>query len=140
MRLFPFFICFVLLSGYVESQEENFSITQNLSSVRALEGLPSSIVMGSVCAISGLYLDHSVDFTLIGPETLVFERTYSSAPLRGNLGFGWNSNHRDWLTFKKANYKNKDIWGCFFVEASGARSFYQSHYHISDEKKIKYFT
>lgn len=134
MRLTLFFLSLELTCNFGWAEEENFSVNENIVSVAALEGLPSSIVGGSVCAISGLYIDHSTDFVLLGPESLIFERTYSSAPLKGNMGIGWNSNHRDWLHFERTNHEKEDVRGCLLIEPSGAHLFYKCPYDHHDDK------
>jgi len=139
MRIFSLtFLCFIIFSvvSYAE-EDEKFSLNDSLSSVVALEGLPSSIVEGRVCAISGLSLDRSVDFSLIGPETLTLQRTYSSAPARGNIGFGWNVNHGDWVELRSTVHDDEEIWGCFITEPSGARDFHKRRFNEDDEKKAK---
>lgn len=123
---------FFFLSCYAE--EENFSVNETTTSVATLEGLPSSLVNQSVCAISGQYTNQSLDFVLPGPEPLVFQRTYSSTTQRGNLGIGWNSNHCDWLSFETSNYEEEFIWACLLAQPSGAKLFFK---HAYDEKHTK---
>ena len=56
---------------------------QEAPEVASTEGLPSSIVNGSVCIISGEYVDLAVDFVIPGPEPLVIARHYGSYSLKG---------------------------------------------------------
>jgi RHS repeat-associated protein len=54
----------------------------------------SSLVCGCVNAITGDYVDSSVDMVIPGPEPLFFERSYaSSSSTSGDLLAGWNHNH-----------------------------------------------
>ena len=71
---------------------------QECQDVTAIEGLPSSLVNQTVCAISGAYTDAVIDLILPGPESLVIQRSYSS---NGgiNLGHSWSLNHRTRLLF-----------------------------------------
>ncbi len=133
-----FFFCLTTFFTSLIANEEEFSIDDNLSSVSALEGLPSSMVNGSVCAISGLCVDHNVDFVLPGPETLVFERTYSSSPVACNLGTGWNANHGGWLKIDRTNYEEEDIWSCLIREASGARHFYKRKFEEKNYSSLPF--
>ena len=108
-----FYVLFMQLFTYCAAQEaEHFSIDENYTSAATLEGLPSSLVNQSVCAISGQYVNHSQDFILPGPEPLVFQRSYTSTEQRGNLGVGWNSNHCDRLSFDHGTYEEEYVWGC----------------------------
>ena len=61
--------------------------------VATTEGLPSSLVHQSVCAISGEYVDAIVDVIIPGPEPLVISRVYTS--FCGEKP--WNFNHYDRL-------------------------------------------
>lgn len=78
--------------------------------VTAAEGLPSSLVNGTVCAISGQYIDSMVDVVIQGPEPLVISRTCGSLA-SPNLGCLWSFNHEGFMTGCKAYDREEGpIW------------------------------
>ena len=64
--IFVFSICFA---------EEEFTKVPDVSST---EGLPSSLINGMVCAISGEYTESCTDMTIAGLEPLTIGRNYSN--------------------------------------------------------------
>ena len=133
--LLYFCLIFSFTTPLFAETEPELVVNDELASVTALEGLPSSIVNGAVCVISGLRIDHEVDFVLSGPDQLVFERVYSSAPSIGNLGTGWNVNHGSKAEcFFMNNYGESDL-ACFITDPTGSRSFHKKKGERSDLKK-----
>lgn len=134
MRLFLvqwsfFFICFsqfLPIQG-VESEE----------SVATLEGLPSSIVNGSVCVITGDLTDSVLDLILPGPEPLVLSRNYSSRDCGGGYGVGWHSNHVDCMKYESGRWDGKSSWLCQLVQPSGACLNYTHEDHKDNKYKTK---
>ena len=74
---------------------------QDAPEVSSTEGLPSSLVNGSVCVISGEYVDSVVDLVIPGPEPLVIARHYGSHS-------GWSYNHVDKIRVFNTYYKQHD--------------------------------
>jgi len=72
---------------------------QASASLAVTEGLPSNIVGGCVCVITGEYVDCETDVEVPGPEPLVIRRCYSSQDPKGNLA-NWTINHHDLVTRK----------------------------------------
>lgn len=78
--------------------EENFT---EVPDVCTTEGLPSSIICGVVCAISGEYTESCTDMVVAGVEPLTIGRNYSSL----SNPF-WSFNHVNHL---KTGYANDDL-------------------------------
>lgn len=71
--------------------------------VSATEGLPSSLVSQSVCAISGEFIDSNVDVVIPGPEPLAVRRHY------GNQSVGhWSFDHRDRIFFGETKNRQQE--------------------------------
>lgn len=69
-----FCICtLVFASSTVVADEED-----HVPSIASTSGMPSSLVNGSVCAITGEYVESELDMVLPGPEPLILRRIYSS--------------------------------------------------------------
>jgi RHS repeat-associated protein len=83
------FLCFLSSLAYANEQYTE------IPEVSSTEGIPSSLINGSVCAISGEYTESTVDMVIAGVEPLVIGRNYSnkSNPL-------WSLNHIDKLEVK----------------------------------------
>lgn len=126
---FLIFHCFLLLTVWLGAHEEDAG--EEVPSVAALEGLPSSLVNQSVCAISGEYVDQVVDLALPGPEPLIMYRSYSSLDARGNLGNSWGFNHRDSIWLDCKNDQGIDKLCFLLTQPSGARLYYSAPYPAS---------
>ena len=106
--------------------------------IASQEGLPISIVNGSVCAITGEFLITQTDVILPGPQPLALQRTYNSGTNEvkevGSLLCGWELCFPNRLTLE-----NKKIGSCphhdhsrfryelVLTEASGAKLSYHGH-------------
>ncbi len=88
--------------------------------VATTEGLPSSLVGGCVCAISGEYTDSVVDLVIPGPEPLVISRVYNS--FSGHCP--WHFNHKEKILTEFGAYRNKAHHACYLYQANGARLNY----------------
>lgn len=108
------------IEDYVEPKE-----------VATLEGLPSSLVDQSVCAISGEYTDTLVDLIIPGPEPLVFGRVYTSFSNEKS----WWFNHCDRLIVDKVHYEGIPSYLIAFRRSSGAQIDYI--YQIKEEPHQK---
>ena len=139
MKAFRLIFVLLFFASFVVAEEEELIVNgDEMASLAALEGLPSSLVGGCVCAISGHFVDSSVDMVLVGPEPLVFERTYASVTSDGNFGTGWSSNHGNSLRFGKLRDRNKkQVWGSFLTEESGASLFYKRRHSKKDKKRCE---
>lgn len=79
-----FFTFFCLLSTsfflFANDAEEFSKLDLKPSfSLASTEGLVSTIIDGSVSAITGEYIDSETDFVMPGPDPLHFQRVYSSS-------------------------------------------------------------
>lgn len=136
MRIVPIAFLTVLslfyqtLSANIPNQNDDVD-----ASVAAMEGLPSNIVNGSVCAITGELIDYVLDAKLPGPETLVLTRSYSSSDKSGNYGSGWNSNHADAIYYSIGVIDEKPYEICKLNQPSGASLCYTYRHHKDNEYK-----
>ncbi len=115
-RLFFFLFSFFLLNLY--ALEEYFEPKE----VATTEGLPSSIVNGCVCAITGEYIDSMVDLVLPGPQPLIISRVYNSF----TEGLPWLFNSQDQVIMRDVYYKGKPSYVFSLQEASGAQLDYSA--------------
>lgn len=99
MRLLLCLFIFSFLSLFAEEEFEP-------QEVATTEGLPSSIVGGSVCAITGEFTDASTDIVVAGAQPLVITRYYSNHYNEGSLGYGWLFNHYEKVCIDPANTAN----------------------------------
>lgn len=107
-------------SAFVQAKDE-----VETTDIAATEGLPNTIVNGSVCVITGEYIDQETDFYLPGPEPLVFHRFYSSLDRKsGNLCSNWQINHRNFIQFDNAKYKGEEVISFKWVQSSTSRITY----------------
>ena len=120
--LLSFFLC---LSSYILFAEPRDSLID----VSATEGLPSSLVNG-VSVISGDYTMAQTDLVLPGPESLVFQRHYSTHTPGGQFGLGWGINHdeevmieRCWISTAKKN--EVPTWELSLIQSSGTHLTYE---------------
>lgn len=132
---------FLLLFLFVKAgAEENLDSIQNTASfsVASSEGLPSNIVAGCVCAITGEYIENEVDFTVKGPEPLIFQRIYSSFADGTNWGGYWSHNHQDIIRMTThREYEQKTI-EMLLVQPSSACLSHKIKYKESKElQKIR---
>lgn len=110
-----------------------------VSDVTATDGLPSSLVQGHVCAISGEYVDFMTDFTVQGPETLCFSRTYGnkSNPF-------WSNNHLEIVQLGTGYYEEKKYFLAGMRVVSGGKfnfkQNYDSHYKKKDLVTLNFVT
>lgn len=115
--LVVFLLSFITLTGEIKEYEPQ--------EVATTEGLPSSIVNGSVCAISGEYIDSKIDIEIPGPETFVLRRNYGSFAKGGVFGFGWSYNHHDLIEFSEGRTKNGIAWIISYRQATGAEILFE---------------
>lgn len=101
--------------------------------VASTEGLPSSLVNGAVCVISGEYSDSVQDIVLQGPETFSLQRSYGSNA-GGNFGLGWSVNHYERLILGNVTYKNQPVWIIGMRQPSGTQLDY-IHYKTNKASK-----
>lgn len=113
---------FLLFSYTILANEEE--IPQDIA-VTANEGLPSSLVNRSVCAISGEYVEAEVDMILPGPEPLMIHRNYSSGG-GGNFGRVWNFSYQEMLLMNREKDIGKDVLCFLLAQPSGARLYYST--------------
>ncbi|CAF23463.1 RHS repeat-associated core domain-containing protein [Candidatus Protochlamydia amoebophila] len=110
-----------------------------IESVATTEGLPSSLVGGMVCAISGQLVDQSVDVVVPGPEPLIFSRSYCSLSTQERFGISWWSNHRDMLYYSHGVYQQKEVNYCQLFSTSGSTlTYYHSLILDGDKKKCQF--
>lgn len=76
---FSILFLFVFFLSYALKSEENFNIEEPFtSSLVNTESLISTLIDGSISAITGEYVNTQIDFLLQGPESLDFRRLYSA--------------------------------------------------------------
>lgn len=89
----------------------------------------SALVYNCVNAITGDFIDQSLDIELLGPETLTYERFYAdSSRARGCLYSGWMPNHNSWIIIGEEKCKvaggKENCHVARFMEKSGRSSFF----------------
>lgn len=97
------------------------------------EGLPSSIVAGSVCAITGEYCDSATDAVVVGPEPLVVSRQYGSFSMATFMGKGWSFSDIDTVNYKSRHLEDGQAHILSLRQLSGACVDFS--YPISGEMK-----
>lgn len=124
-----FYVCLVFhLSGGAHVVADDFMADEMhpSKSLAITEGIPSSLINQSVCAITGKYTDMAVDALVPGPEPLIIRRTYSSDDFSGNLGQTWHLNHPEEIRLVEDYGKEKSV-ACILLQPSGAKLTYQSY-------------
>ena len=110
---------------------------QEAPEVASTEGLPSSLVNGTVSVISGEYVDSVVDIVIPGPEPLMIARHYSSLSLNG-----WSFNHLDCIALCQAFYQENDYPSLFidYRQPSGTQFnyIYSRAKHVKDHKSVEF--
>lgn len=101
------------------------------ASLAVTEGLPSNLVAGCVCAITGEYVDCETDLVVPGPEPLVISRCYSSQETKGNL-CNWSINHHDTAMYTRKTVNDTKYRLLLLTQPSGARL---SYIHPKDSKE-----
>lgn len=141
MRYFlAIFLSFSSLLLATTPQEDGIDVSET-------EGLPSSIVNG-VCVISGGYTAAQADIIVPGPESLVFQRHYSSDVPGGQFGLGWGINHDEKIEVQKfseggVNERSKPFWLLTLSQSSGTQLTYEhakkgkDHRFLRDNKKVE---
>ncbi len=112
---FFLWLLFSCVSCFLHSTEEY----QEPEEVATTEGLPSSLVNQSVCAITGEYTDSMLDVCIAGPEPLILSRTYASFAFDA-----WSYNHFEVFTLYEAYYKGVPSYLLALRRPSGARLGY----------------
>ncbi len=105
---------------------------EDLLNVTPTEGMPSSLVNGSVCAITGAYIDSSTDMIMDGPQPFVLQRLYCSQRIPANLGTGWSLNHNERINVSSAFSKTSKDHAFILVnvkEPTGSIFQYYHEYH-----------
>lgn len=98
LRLLLLSFCFSL-SLY--SEENNSLPDFNQSSLASTSGMPSTVVNGTVCVISGEYVDSQTDLTIPGPLPLLLKRTYSSmSDVKNTLERGWRLSYPSFIHYR----------------------------------------
>ncbi len=100
-----------------------------------VSGDSSTLVAGCVNVITGSYSDAQLDFVLVGPEALPFQRFYCSADWKGgSFRDGWNHNY---AYEGKIDHENGKYWYARIPENSGGSMLYFSHNKVKvwGEKK-----
>lgn len=108
------------------------SAVENPSSLT--DGLPSSIVNGTVNVITGEFLDSEVDLVMTGPEPVVLQRAWCNGePDFNTLSHGWSFSHLQTLEIQKE--KNKLVLRC--REAGGHILSYQTESFQSSQEFLQ---
>lgn len=123
-----YFILFVLLFPSLHAEE---SATDSLA---VTEGLPSNIIAGCVCAITGEFFDNETDLVLDGPEPLIIQRSYSSNDPGGNISTGWSLNHYDTMAFSDYESYGRKHLSILLTQPSSARLCYE--YDMDTDQKV----
>lgn len=135
-RVCCWLVCCVWISClYAETVSEY----EGASEVTATEGLPSSFVKGSVCAISGEFTHSVIDIVMPGPEPLAMIRHYGNFS-RGNFDAYWSCNHAGHMLLGDAVYKNKEVLIIGVRQQSCAQLDYQHPKvkHILKNKQVPF--
>jgi len=130
-RLYSLFLFFLLtnFSPLLEGIIEDYSEPQEVATT---EGLPSSLVNRSVCAISGEYVDSVLDIVIPGPEPLTLSRVYTSS----SSNQPWSFNHYDQLILGNTVYQGKLSYLISLHQPTGSTLDYVLE-KTGDEKKLK---
>lgn len=121
--LLPFFLQGEEYVDYIEPKELSSS-----------EGLPSTLSNGTVCVISGEYVDTAEDLVLPGPETFIVKRTYGSQSM-GCFGASWAMEHQEILLVENVIHEDERSKLFRFIQPSGAQIDYVCE--IEEFKKKK---
>lgn len=126
------FLVLYLAAGFAKEKEsKDCSLLPNT----LIEMGVSPVVNGCVNAISGDFVDSSVDLVVPGPEPLVLQRSYASSEYGTDCYYnGWRHNHQSWV--EVAEMENPDTKKQYlkgkYKELSGRGAFYFGRYR---EKK-----
>ena len=101
-----------------------------LLNVAATEGMPTSLVGGSVCAISGAYVISDLDLAMEGPEKLTLQRFYCSQRIPANLATGWSINHTETVKIRGGPLRGGGA-GCMATVKNPNGSALQYYHSVS---------
>lgn len=97
-RIVFLWVCFAIP---LHSEEFNYLPNINQSSLASTSGMISTVVNGTVCAISGEYVDSQTDLTIPGPMPLLLKRTYSSlSDVKNTLERGWRLSSPSFIHYR----------------------------------------
>lgn len=150
-HLFTFLLILSFTSSLSANDVEEFS---NLdiapsSSLASTEGLVNSIIDGSVCAITGEFVDFETDLIVPGPEPLYLRRSYSSQDrVKGNgkdplvvqndLYQGWSLGLTSLINVAKGkSTMNKNKYYASISIPSGPKICYKKQVHKGHQNDTK---
>jgi hypothetical protein len=92
----------------------------------------SAVAAGCVNIISGDYVESSQDLVLLGPEPLIFERSYFSSDNNAPILYdGWRHNHCSQVILEKHISENRDhddFVHADYLEANGRYTSYKARH------------
>jgi hypothetical protein len=118
-----FSLLFYLLTIFSNAISEEYTQPHDVATT---EGLPSSLVNRSVCAITGEYIDSVIDLVIPGPEPLTIHRMYASHSEQP-----WFFSHQQNVNAKTMLYEGKESSIFFLNQPSGSCL----HYFVEANKK-----
>lgn len=99
---YPLLLILILFVSLLHAEEEILPDLNN-STLSGTSGTLSTIVNGTVCAISGEYVDSQTDLTVPGPLPLLLKRTYSSMDdVKNTLERGWRLSDPSFIQYQKS--------------------------------------
>lgn len=131
MRYFLLFLC---CFSFLFLHAEDFVNYTEPKEVSSSEGVPSTLSNGTVCVISGEYVESSEDLVLPGPEAFAIRRSYGSHA-RGNFGTAWVMGHQEVLLCANVIREGERCKLFRLIEASGAQVDYVSPANEYKKKK-----
>lgn len=106
LRYFIAFLCLYTFPVYVNASEKNL---QEASQIASTAGIVSSIINGSVSAISGDFIDCEVDLVIPGAEPLVIQRSYTSSEKSTSfIHCGWRLSSPQELCIRYTDARKKN--------------------------------
>lgn len=125
MRFILLILC--LNFGVLAAKENELGLLPN----PLVEVGVSAVVNDCVNAITGDFVDSSIDLIIPGPEPLVLERSYASSQYNTECYYnGWRHNYQSWI--EVARVENKESGKrvlAKYKEMSGRGAFYAGEYH-----------
>jgi RHS repeat-associated protein len=118
-------ICLLLPFGVSgEDQRDHHAFDVEDSSpptILNMESRSSALMCGCVNAISGDYVESTIDMVVPGPEPLIFERFYtSSSQQRCSLMTGWRHGFESYINVEKARITHRDQILAYYHRRSGS--------------------
>lgn len=99
----------------------------------------SSLVNGCVNAISGNYLDRTIDLSIVGPEPINFERYHCSFDQYScSLWPTWGHNYNSFIYLSNEPVDGKSTSVCFLKDINGGTSFFSTPWREDKDQLMSF--